>query len=220
MRVLLRAREVSPLGPQQDPPARADFGDRSTPSSSTGHPGFPKSESHSYPLITNRVLCRSDRARWCVVGVAIAGALTGTALVATCAPAPPQMTEKAKQQSQALKVKKETRSPAQQKFCSRLFQALTHHRGAGESSRKLQLRSGVKIEEDGTTIVDIKAEVTDGVLAQIKELGGIIINQVPKYQHIRAKMPLASLETLAMLPEVKSICAAAEARTRGRPRSP
>ena len=52
---------------------------------------------------------------------------------------------------------------------------------------------------------------TSLVLARIRSLGGTVINSVPKYRAIRARLPLSAVETLATLDAVKSIRPADEA---------
>ena len=63
-------------------------------------------------------------------------------------------------------------------------------------------------------MVDIRAEVTPAVLTRIRELGGTVINSVPKYQAIRAQIPLRAVVMLAALDEIRTIRPADEARTR------
>ena len=53
--------------------------------------------------------------------------------------------------------------------------------------------------------VDIQADVTPAVLARIRALGGILVNTVPKYRTIRARLPLAALEPLAAMEAVQFI---------------
>ena len=62
--------------------------------------------------------------------------------------------------------------------------------------------------------VDIRANVTAGVLARIRSLGGTVINSVPKYRAIRAHIPLAAVEPLAAHDAVQFIRPADEAVTR------
>ena len=53
--------------------------------------------------------------------------------------------------------------------------------------------------------VDIRADVTPAVLARIRDLGGTLLNSVPKYRAIRARLPLSALEPLARLEAVQFI---------------
>jgi hypothetical protein len=75
-------------------------------------------------------------------------------------------------------------------------------------------RSRVKVDADGTTMVDIKAEVTEAVLAKIDALGGKVISSFPQYEAIRARMPLGQIEALAEMRQVIFIRPAAQAITR------
>ena len=63
-------------------------------------------------------------------------------------------------------------------------------------------------------LVDIRADVTPAVLARIRDLGGAVVNSVPRYRSIRARLPLAGLEPLAELADVQWIRAADQPRTR------
>ena len=63
-------------------------------------------------------------------------------------------------------------------------------------------------------MVDIRAEVTPAVLARIRDLGGTVITSVPKYEAIRAEIPLRAVEMLAALNAIRTIRPADEARTR------
>ena len=70
---------------------------------------------------------------------------------------------------------------------------------------------------DGRAAVDIRAEVTPEVLARIGALGGDIVNSVPRYRSIRARLPLAAVEALAEMDAVRSIRPADEAATHQAP---
>ena len=62
--------------------------------------------------------------------------------------------------------------------------------------------------------VDIRADVTPAVLARIRTLGGTVIDSVPKYEAIRAQLPLRAMEMLAALDAIRTIRPADEAVTR------
>ena len=111
--------------------------------------------------------------------------------------------EKAVRRIEALLGEKARRTPAQRKMDSQLLDALRSARGQPAANEMVT--------------VDIRAEVTPEVLARIRALGGAVINNVPRYRAIRARLPLAGVEPLAMLAEVRSIRVADEAVTRGRP---
>ena len=63
-------------------------------------------------------------------------------------------------------------------------------------------------------MVDIRADVTPTVLKRIRDLGGTVISSVPKYQAIRAQLPLRAVERLAALDAIRTIRPADEAVTR------
>ncbi|MCY4587398.1 MAG: hypothetical protein OXB98_15275 [Bryobacterales bacterium] len=99
--------------------------------------------------------------------------------------------------------KKARRTPAQRKMGSQLLDALRKVRGQSAANEMVT--------------VDILTEVTPAVLARIRDLGGVVINNVPRYRAIRARLPLAVVETLATLDEVRSISVADESATRDLP---
>ena len=116
---------------------------------------------------------------------------------------------------------KARRTPAQRKVGSRLLE-----RAAAEALRRSgeplpqdrELAAGGVSEpgqaEDGRVLVDIRADVTPAVLARIRELGGAVVNSVPRYRAIRALLPLPSVERLAALDAIQAIRTADEAVTR------
>ena len=98
---------------------------------------------------------------------------------------------KAVRQIEALLAAKEKRTPARRKVGSQLLDALRRARGQPAADRLVT--------------VDIRADVTPAVLARIRSLGGTVVNSVPKYRAIRARLPLVSVEKLAALDAVQSI---------------
>ncbi len=117
---------------------------------------------------------------------------------------------KAMRQIEALLVAKAQRTPAQRKVSSQLLDA----RWEAINARR-QAKGAAFVDELVT--VDIRAEVTPAVLARIRALGGTVINNVPQYRAIRARLPIAAVEKLASLDAVQSIRAADVAFTRDRP---
>jgi subtilisin-like proprotein convertase family protein len=116
-------------------------------------------------------------------------------------------------QIESLVREKESRTKAQAKIDSQLIYALKMERGEAITDAVPTLEVMVKVEEDGRTLVDIKADVTPQVLAAIKAAGGTVVNSFPNDKAIRASLPLGSLETIAGLAEVKFIRPADEAVT-------
>ena len=73
---------------------------------------------------------------------------------------------------------------------------------------------GAPEPEPERVTVDIRADVTPAVLARIRTLGGTVIDSVPKYEAIRAQLPLRAMEMLAALDAIRTIRPADEAVTR------
>ena len=117
----------------------------------------------------------------------------------------PGLAPEAINQMNALRQEKASRTPAQRKIDSALLYALKRKRHDPLLNQVPELSSTVEIAADGTTLVDIKATVTDELLNQIEGLGGTVINSFPQYNAIRASISLDQIEALAALPEVRSI---------------
>ena len=117
---------------------------------------------------------------------------------------------------------KAQRTPAQRKLSSQLLDATgsaqpsdsVAHRQTQAASVKAEQSptAGVKADqpptvdvEDEVVTVDIRADVTPAVLARIRALGGTVLNSVPQYRAIRARLPLTALEPLARLDAVQFI---------------
>ena len=105
---------------------------------------------------------------------------------------------------------KESRTPQQRKIDSQLLQAMRKRRDGELLPNVGGMRTGVQIDNEGFTLVDIKAKVTEAVLARIRALGGSVISSFPQYDAIRASLPIDRLEELAAMPEVSFIRPAEE----------
>jgi len=118
---------------------------------------------------------------------------------------PMKISQQARQQIKALLAEKASRTPIQQKISAHLLHAHKMRKGQDIAPGISSLRTGVKIKADGTTEVDIRAEISESILAQIEASGGTIINQVARYGAIRATIPIEELENVANLPDVNFI---------------
>ena len=118
--------------------------------------------------------------------------------------APGVLTASAIQQIAALQSAKARRTPAQRKIASRLLHTASLRRGepvlVGGS-----IRASVTLDRDGRADVDLRANVTAGVLAAVTAAGGTIVTAVPAYRAVRASIPVTQIETIASLPDVVSI---------------
>ncbi len=117
---------------------------------------------------------------------------------------------------------KARRTPAQRKVGSRLLERAAAVAATGRDPAAERVRdpgpagAGAARDtggEDDRVLADIRAEVTAEVLARIRELGGSVVNSVPRYRAIRARLPITSVERLAALAAVRAIRTADEART-------
>ena len=115
-----------------------------------------------------------------------------------------ELKESAIQQIKAMQQEKAARTPAQKKLSSKLVYALKTKRGDPRMAQLPSLRSQVR-EVDGQVKVDIRANVDDALLARIESLGGKVINSHPRFNSIRATLPLESLEILAASDKVRNI---------------
>ena len=110
---------------------------------------------------------------------------------------------------------KARRTPAQRKVSSQLLDArrvqVREPTATAEPDHRQTMEAGAM---DERVMVDIQADVTPEVLARIRELGGTVVNSVPKYRAIRAQLPLRAVERLAALDAIRTIRPADEARTR------
>ena len=116
---------------------------------------------------------------------------------------------KAVRQIEELLAAKAQRTSAQRKVSSQLLDA------AGESIDVRRQAKGAALAYE-QVMVDIRADVSPAVLSRIQTLGGTVINSVPKYRAIRARLPIAAVEKLAALDAVQSIRPADVAFTRDR----
>ncbi len=112
-------------------------------------------------------------------------------------------------QIEALLAEKAQRTAAQRKVSSQLLDA----RQAADARRQ----ENGEFVEDEIVMVDIRADVTPEVLARIRALDGTVINSVPRYRAIRARLPLDAMENLAALDAIQFIRAADVAVTREPP---
>src|ERR1043166_123676 len=110
---------------------------------------------------------------------------------------------------------KQSRTATQKKISSKLIYTARMLRGLPAAPDVPSLETGVDVDADGNVLVDITADVTDSLLAQLKEQGASIYGAFPVYRSIRALVPAARLESIASLPDVIFIGPKQEAMTAG-----
>ena len=156
-----------------------------------------------------RVFSPRNQALWLrllLTSLVIGGTVPLTAFADTLAPA-------VIRQIQALEAEKESRTPAQKKMSSVLLQAFRESRGQKMAPGVPLEAANIKTDDSGLVLVDITADVSDALLANIQTLGGQIVFPSAEYNAIRARVPLTSVETIAGYPEVTFIRTAIPAKT-------
>jgi hypothetical protein len=108
---------------------------------------------------------------------------------------------------------KESRTAAQKKIDSQLLYALAQKRGITKGVPAERIDIGV--DRKGRALVDITANVTPEVTAQIRKLGGDVISDDASAHPIRARLALEKLEKLANRKDVTFIAPAAQAINNG-----
>ena len=116
-------------------------------------------------------------------------------------------------QLQALQAAKLRRTPAQQKMDSQLIHGEKMRRGEPLADGVTTLRVDLDKDAEDLVLTDIDAKVSDELLQRIAALGGKVVNHFRQFDAIRARLPLAQIETLAARDDVKFIRPAVKART-------
>jgi hypothetical protein len=113
---------------------------------------------------------------------------------------------------------KAARTPAQQKINSRLLYEIYRRRGDAERKGVPSEPTGVRVDADGRTVVDIRTDQTTAVPRLIVRAGGKVLSTSARDRSVIARVPVLTLETLAADPAVRFIEPAAEATTHRGPR--
>jgi len=106
---------------------------------------------------------------------------------------------------------KAVRTVAQEKINSQLLYEIYRKRGEAESKHVPPEPTLVRVDGEGRTLVDIRAEATNGLLRTVVRAGGVVISVSARDRSVIARVPLLKLETLAADPAVRFIEPAAEA---------
>ena len=113
-----------------------------------------------------------------------------------------KISDSAAQQIQALLAEKESRTPAQQKLDSQLVYAIKFRRGDALAAAVPTLETGVAIDQQGKTVVDITARVGGSLIEDLAAAGAEVSYVYPQYNSLRATVPLDQLESIAAFPQV------------------
>jgi hypothetical protein len=126
---------------------------------------------------------------------------------------PPRIGASVLRQIERLNREKQSWTPIQRKIEPNLLSEYKRRKGMPAFAAPLPL-ARVDIDADGTTLVDIEAEVTPELVQRIKDAGGVLVNSHPLWKAIRARLPFGVLEEIAASADVRSIRPAARARLR------
>jgi hypothetical protein len=131
-----------------------------------------------------------------------------TAKTAQAQPPPAvRLTAGAVTEMQALAAEKRSRTAAQRKMDSQLLYALHRQRGDSALAALPHLRVPLP-DADGTVLVDVKpvaAAAIPPLLLRLRALGGRIESVNRRFPVIRARLSLATVETVAARPEVRFV---------------
>jgi Subtilase family/Domain of unknown function (DUF5011)/Bacterial Ig-like domain (group 3)/Immunoglobulin I-set domain len=150
--------------------------------------------------------------RWSARFASIAGALIFFLATNSFAGLPP-VSDSAMQQIAAMELEKSSRSAIHRKLDSHFVYQLKASRGEFSMPGEANWRPQLKFEADGRVLVDVDATVSSDLLQKIRSAGGTVVRSVPRFNSIRASLPLSSLESLVALTNVTSIKQAVMART-------
>ena len=149
------------------------------------------------------------------------GVLAGALLLAAPPPAsaqaaapnhPRRLSAKSLQQIAALEAEADARTGAQKKVSSHLLFTARMARGEAAAPGFPTQRTNVEVAGDGSTLVDIEADVTPALLHALAAAGGQVVSRSVRFGEVRARVPLGAVESLAALPEVRFIKPAVKAQ--------
>ncbi len=132
---------------------------------------------------------------------------------------PQGLSRTAVEQIESLVEAKRNRTPAQRKLDSQLWFASKMRRGERIAPAVAKLQTRAEISPEGDTVVDMSVVLGEGLLEALAERGAEILDVVPAYQTIRARVPVDQLESIAALPQVRFVQPKQEGETVGATRS-
>ena len=157
----------------------------------------------------------------CAVAVSAGNLLPTRSLVASAQQENPgsngrgavQMSDRARQQIEALMQEKATRSAGRQKMDSRLIYGIKMHRGEQIAPGVDKLEVKLPKNQSGEVIIDISASVNKQLLNKLKQAGAKVISSFPEYNTVRAEVSLDAVDSIADMPEVNYVQPMQEAMT-------
>jgi uncharacterized repeat protein (TIGR01451 family) len=134
-------------------------------------------------------------------------ALLASAVLVSATPsiAAEGLSESALSQIRALQQEKASRTAVQKKLDSQLVYAIRLSRNELSGFGITHLQPNVNVAPDGRVLVDVDATVTPALLSQMTQAGGEVLDSVPQFHSIRARLPLLQMEAIAAAAGVKFI---------------
>ena len=178
-----------------------------------------KSPKTSYPLLSARGLsarelsantARRSRLAVTVLTVVLAGTWSEGRLAAQ---QPADLSPQAIAQINALSVEKAARTPVQRKISSRLIYASKMARGEPIAAGVATLEVNLPDVNARGAVLDVRTEVTDSLLNDLRALGAEIIDVRAAQRNVRLRIDLQQIEAIAGLPEVSFVQPKQEATT-------
>jgi Subtilase family len=136
------------------------------------------------------------------VGVIAAGIVTSPRGIKVTAQSS-DISPEALAQIDALIAEKDSRAGVNTKIDSQLIYELKMDRGQPVANGVQTVETDVEIAPNHTTVVDMTANVNDGLLARLRSMGGVILSS--DTQSVRASLPLERIEDAAALADVQFI---------------
>lgn len=144
--------------------------------------------------------------RTCVAGL-VCGLVVGVGAAATADQDPGSVAPAQAEAGQSARAK------AQTKIDARLRAAIERLRDK-QTGIDARTRAGaLDLDESGRALVDIEARVSAELRSAIEAAGGLVVSEFPQYKAMRARVPLARIESLAERPDVQFIRTAEQAVT-------
>ncbi len=116
-----------------------------------------------------------------------------------------EITPEALEQIATLDREKHSRTATQHKIDSRLLLELAARRGDELLERLPKLAVETHADANGGVLLDLHTVVDDDLLDRIEALDGTLHSAFPRWNAVRATLPIDRVEALASLPQVRSL---------------
>lgn len=115
-------------------------------------------------------------------------------------------------QIHTLLAQKASRGGAELRIDSQLLYEVERGEGA-LAPGVADLRTGIQVDAQDRCLVDIRATVTPELLRAIESAGGEVVDSLPRFDAVRARLPMGAVRGLAEHPQVRFIRPADQAAT-------